>query len=1174
MRTQKLKQVLAGFLAGAMVITSVAYGGPVTAYAANKTVTVSTQQELNSALKNLKQSKKTIVIKTSKAKTFTIKKGTYAKATLKVNAAKSRIVNNAKFAAVQIVDAKSVTEKANGNTITDKDKKLKIVVAKSAKKTNIVANKKAGTLNLVANGDVKSLKVKTAQKVVLSGNATTIPTISVTKEGADITSSIPVDLRLGANATITLNKGAEKSSVALQKKDVVATLQNNTENQIVIKSVDGKETVIDAGKSSTDASSDDSKNNDSNKDNSNNDSNTSGGGSSGGTATPSEPEVKGEVVKTLDELKKKLEESKLSQTAVTITYQSDAKEAIEIAEGDYSNVTLIVDAPNATITNKAKFAKVELKRIAANTWIEKTTGNLIDIVAPNVHIQIPENCSAKISISKLQSAAAASNVLIENDGQIESLTVASKADIKIDGKSTESIIPVKNDAEGVSITTTCPVQVTASKSIALDLQENASSSSSVKVANDSVKADIRGVGQVTITNEETGHQSTVMAEPSNNTPSDPEAVSKTKLTGNVVDAAGEKLSATVYAFKYQASQTNSSLEDVIAGMKETDHPSDVYVTVTKDDGSYELTVPYGNYSLVIKATDKASYFRTVVAVGEKVALGETVLQDLKVGKGSIEGTVTDAATGATVPAGITIRLYAGQDTVWGKPVAETKTDENGHYAFAAVDPGYYSLQFVDLRETEDSLYVIASNGGLVTENATLTINQIISKRVSDGQIRFVLHWAAEDEENDTVASDLDSHLVGPAAQPGERFHVYFADRTCAYGDEDSDEYKKYVDLDVDDTAYLGPETITIYQSVNGLYHYYVHNYTDNSAYSYYKHQNRLATSKPYVEVIRGDVRIAEFNLAADAIGNVWDVCTYDPATNTIKTVDKTYFNDGDYENLGADAAYYQKKTGSDKRDYVNYYGVDAWGADEITKAAQKVIDMDETAIASADADAIREVYDALHWKIVEYEQSIEQLDFSIDGVYYAYNENGDFRGVSYDTDWEWNEDDVKEYYISLFVDEDATLPDIHKLRFDVNEKATTEIQTIDGVDYVVVKIDNFQRAYKVNIVKRVANYPLGVSVNGTALSDDAWTWHFDDAEDNESNRNEIIIYGTESQLSGTLSFTVADGADASYITAAEDEEEVPEGYIGILSIDAPNRGTVNFFVKYVQRAESSENTEE
>ena len=291
MKIQKFKSVLAGLLAGAMVITSVAFAEPVNSYAAEKTVTVHTQKELNAALKNLKKSKKTIVIKTANAKTFTIKKASYAKATLKVNAANAKIVNSATFASVQIADAQAMTEKGIANTITDKDKNVKLVIAKDAKKTIVVANKKGGTLNLVANGDLKAVKVKEAQKVVLTGSTTATPIVTVAKAGAEITTAIPVNVSLRADATVILNKGAEASSIKVEDAAVVATVQNNTDAKIVVKDADGKEMVVEAGQSvKTDPSADPSKDNNTN--NSDNSSTTPGGSSSGGSVTPSTPEKK------------------------------------------------------------------------------------------------------------------------------------------------------------------------------------------------------------------------------------------------------------------------------------------------------------------------------------------------------------------------------------------------------------------------------------------------------------------------------------------------------------------------------------------------------------------------------------------------------------------------------------------------------------------------------------------------------------------------------------------------------------------------------------------------------------------------------------------------------------------------------------------------------------------
>ena len=91
-----------------------------------------------------------------------------------------------------------------------------------------------------------------------------------------------------------------------------------------------------------------------------------------------------------------------------------------------------------------------------------------------------------------------------------------------------------------------------------------------------------------------------------------------------------------------------------------------------------------------------------------------------------------------------------------------------------------------------------------------TYNFSISPIPSTGEIRFVLNWSES-------PGDLDSHLRTPQID-STNFHIY-------YGNRGSDESSPYVILDVDDVDGYGPETITIKQTFNGTYLYYIHNYT-------------------------------------------------------------------------------------------------------------------------------------------------------------------------------------------------------------------------------------------------------------------------------------------------------------------------------------------------------------
>jgi len=90
-------------------------------------------------------------------------------------------------------------------------------------------------------------------------------------------------------------------------------------------------------------------------------------------ATKPEPTVDtSKTVNTQDELVAALADSSITQ--ITIGQEATS---ITIPAGDYSKVDLIVDAPNASITNKGVFKSITIKAIAANTWHEDANGNKI-----------------------------------------------------------------------------------------------------------------------------------------------------------------------------------------------------------------------------------------------------------------------------------------------------------------------------------------------------------------------------------------------------------------------------------------------------------------------------------------------------------------------------------------------------------------------------------------------------------------------------------------------------------------------------------------------------------------------------------------------------------------------------------------------------------------------------
>jgi uncharacterized protein YfaP (DUF2135 family) len=155
---------------------------------------------------------------------------------------------------------------------------------------------------------------------------------------------------------------------------------------------------------------------------------------------------------------------------------------------------------------------------------------------------------------------------------------------------------------------------------------------------------------------------------------------------------------------------------------------------------------------------------------------------------------------------------------------------------------------------------VASAAGFIGDSATVTVTTgtlrsdvVLSPTLAAGGTRIVLTWAGAAP----APSDLDSHLTGPLSAGG-RFHVFYSDRGSLTA-------PPFANLDVDDTFYGGPETVTISQQIAGVYRYAVHNYSAESA---------LSGSGANVKVYRGSALVAEYNVPNQP-GTVWTVFELD-----------------------------------------------------------------------------------------------------------------------------------------------------------------------------------------------------------------------------------------------------------------------------------------------------------
>lgn len=224
--------------------------------------------------------------------------------------------------------------------------------------------------------------------------------------------------------------------------------------------------------------------------------------------------------------------------------------------------------------------------------------------------------------------------------------------------------------------------------------------------------------------------------------------------------------------------------------------------------------------------------------------------------GSNYGYVVDAVTGEPIE-GAKVVIHRGRTD---GPIVGSEgsyiTDSDGRfdlpklpikvtYYFEFTAEGYVPL--------ESNYRVLAST---ITSGSAISLGRFgMTPILNEDEYRIILRWTGE-------PSDLDSHLVATTTD-GSKYHV-------AYYDKDPSPY--YANLDLDDTDYEGPETVTI-TGFNALRNikYAVHDYTNRDSSS----STVLSNSGAYIEVYKGSSLIRTFNVPRNTGGTEWDVFGFD-----------------------------------------------------------------------------------------------------------------------------------------------------------------------------------------------------------------------------------------------------------------------------------------------------------
>ena len=146
-----------------------------------------------------------------------------------------------------------------------------------------------------------------------------------------------------------------------------------------------------------------------------------------------------------------------------------------------------------------------------------------------------------------------------------------------------------------------------------------------------------------------------------------------------------------------------------------------------------------------------------------------------------------------------ISFRRGSNNYTGEVVATAVTGESGSY------------ESIVRKSLPSGMYTIESRcAGFMTEYRNVFLSSatqeeflvLMTPQLADNEMRIILDWGA-------YPQDEDSHLFTPSGE-----------QICYYSKE---VYGGY--LDVDDTDGYGPETVTITNLENGVYKYYVADYT-------------------------------------------------------------------------------------------------------------------------------------------------------------------------------------------------------------------------------------------------------------------------------------------------------------------------------------------------------------
>ena len=275
------------------------------------------------------------------------------------------------------------------------------------------------------------------------------------------------------------------------------------------------------------------------------------------------------------------------------------------------------------------------------------------------------------------------------------------------------------------------------------------------------------------------------------------------------------------------------------------------------DGSYFIAVPGtpDTYRLVIvtPGCDTIIVYDITIVVGVLYTYVDTIYVMDQSAAGyqqvlQVRDALNYAANGVDMMAvpDAQINIRCGLNAKTTEVIASGTTDSLGNCNVQLL-PGMYTVEVI--KPGYDIIYV-----NIVIRIDLGTVEIHFSPSLPAGEMRIVLSWGA-------WPYDLDSHLFTPydSSLGDEGYHIFYSNQSDAAGDN----------LDVDDTTSYGPETITIPVVKDGLYKYYVVDYSNCSHGSPTSFD--MSNSGAVVNVYTSSGLVATFHVPTGQSGVIWEV---------------------------------------------------------------------------------------------------------------------------------------------------------------------------------------------------------------------------------------------------------------------------------------------------------------